>query len=206
MGSLSENLVNPYHAFTILVGTAFATAILWPESAPATLATLMRGPFLFHAVAFLIGFLGLQIGEAEHGYGTYRWLWRTLRLAGLVGFGLSLVLPFLLVHRVETGLPWPQFAAMFGFLFAYGLFWALVGYGLAAVVHWDGLRFTLKYGSLLMVAILPALAGLPLSPFPTVEGMWAGATVGWGGILLYGALDLGALGAWRWASKRSSRG
>lgn len=206
MGSLSENLVNPYHAFAILVGVAFAAAVLWPESAPAAFVALMRGPFLHHAVALFVGFLGLQIGEAEHGYGTYLWLWRARRLAGLVGFGLVLALPFLLVHRVETGLPWPRFAAMFGFLFAYGLLWALVGYGLAATVNWDGLRFVLKYAILLLIAILPSLAGLPLSPFPTVEGIWAGTKVGWGGFILYGALDLSALGAWRWASKRFSRG
>lgn len=206
MGSLSESLVSPYHAFAILAGVAFAAAVLWPQSPPAAFASLMRGPFLLHAVALLIGFLGVQIGEAERGYGTYPWQWRVLRLAGLVGFGLSLVLPFLLIHRVETGLPWSRFGVAVGFLVAYGLFWVWVGYGLAAVVHWDGLRFVLKYGTLVIIAILPALAGSPLSPFPAVEGIWAGTTAGWGGLVLYGACDLGALGVWRWASRRSSRG
>jgi len=206
MGSLSENLVNPFHGFAILVGVAFAAAVLWPESASAAFVALMRGPFVHHAVALLVGVLGLQIGEAERGYGAYLGLRRARRLAGLVGFGLALALPFLLIHRVETGLPWPRFAAIFGFLFAYGLFWAMVGYGLTVAVHSDGLRFVLKYACLLVAAILPASAGLPLSPFPAVEGMWAGVAMGWGGLVLYGALDLGALGVWRWANKRSSRG
>lgn len=203
MASLPESLVSPYHAFAILSGTAFAAAILWPESAPAALASTMRGPFLPHAVAFLIGFLGLQIGEAERGYGSYRPGWRAVRLVGRVGFGLLLVLPFLLVHRVEAGLPWGQFAAIFGFLFAYGLFWGLAGHAVAAVVHWDGLRFALKYGGLLAVVFLPTLVGLPISPVPVVDGLWVGAAGGWWGLILYAALDAGAVGAWQWASRRS---
>jgi len=206
VGRLSENLVNPYHGFAILVGAAFIAAVLWPEGGAAALAALMRGPFLYHTVALLVGFLGLQIGEAERGYGVQVGLRRGLRLAGLVGIGLALVLPFLLIHRVETGLPWPGFAAMVGFLVLYGLFWALVGYGLGAVVPWEGLRFALKYGGLLVVTLVPALGGLPVSPFPTVEGIWRGSVAGWGGLILYGGLDLGALGVWQWASKRSWRG
>ncbi|HNR24171.1 MAG TPA: hypothetical protein PKG50_01890 [Candidatus Bipolaricaulis anaerobius] len=204
MASLSEHLTNPYHAFVILVGSAFAAAILWPESAPAALGPLMRGPFLPHAVAFLIGFLALEIGEAERGYGAYRPPRRAARLGGLVGFGLVLVLPFLLVHRVEAGLPWPQFAAILGFLYAYGLAWALVGYGAAAVVHWEGLRFVLEYGGLLAVIVLPAGAGLPISPIPTIGGLWAGTGDGWWGLALYAAFDAGALGAWLWTNGRSS--
>ncbi len=206
MGRISESLITPYHAFAIFAGSAFATALLWPESLPAAFVAVMRGPFLHHTVAFFLGFLGVQIGEAEYGYGTHPWLRRALRLVALVGLGVCLVMPFLLVHRVETGLPWPQFGALCGFFLLYGLFWALVGYGLAAAVHWDGLRFAVKYGCLFLVVFPPTLAGFPLSPFSTVDGLWAGAAVGWGGLTLYGALDFGALGAWRWASRRSSRG
>ena len=204
MARLSEDLVGPYHAFAILTGASFAAAVLWPETAPAALDTLMRGPFLAHAVAFLIGFLGLQIGEAERGYGAYRVVGRAGRLTGLVAFALCLVLPFLFVHRVETGLPWTGFSAILALLLAYGLFWALVGHGLAVVVHCDGLRFVLKYGSLLAIAFVPLLAQHPVSPFPALDGLWSGTAAGWWGLALYGALDAGILGAWAWATRRSS--
>lgn len=206
MARFSHGLLGPYHAFAILSGTAFATVLLWPQSAPVALAATMRGPFLPCVVALLIGFLGLQIGEAERGYGLYRPGWRVLRLAGLVGFGLLLVLPFLLVHRVEAGLSWPRFSLVLGFVALHGLFWGLAGHAAAAVVHWDGLRFVLKYGGLLAVAFLPALRGLPVSPFSIVSGLWAGTSAGWWGLLLYGALDAGAVGAWLLTTRaRSSR-
>ncbi len=201
MARFSQDLVNPYHAFAILSGTAFAVTLLWPESAPEALSA----PFFPHAVAFLIGFLGLQVGEAEHGYGPYSPGGRVARLVGLVALGLALILPFLLIHRVEAGLPWVRFAQILGFLAVYGLFWALAGYAAAATVHWDGLRFAIKYGSLLAVAFLPVLLGLPVSPFPTVSGLWAGASTGWWGLLLYGMMDAGAVGAWLLTQTRSSR-
>ncbi|MFH1609678.1 MAG: hypothetical protein ABID40_03525 [Candidatus Bipolaricaulota bacterium] len=206
MARFSQDLLNPYHAFAILSGTAFAATLLWPESAPEALSALMRGPFFPQAVAFLVGFLGLQVGEAEHGYGPYSPGGRVARLVGLVALGLGLILPFLLIHRVEAGLPWTRFAQILGFLAVYGLFWALAGHAAAATVHWDGLRFAIKYGSLLAVAFLPVLLGLPLSPFPTVSGLWAGTITGWWGLLLYGTLDAGAVGAWLLSTQtRSSR-
>jgi len=201
---LAEGLVTPYHAFAIFSGTAFATALLWPDAAPPALAPLMRGPFLFYTVAILVGFLGLQIGEEERGFGVYSPASRFARLASLVGLGLVLVVPFLLVHRVETGLAWPRFGALVAFTFAWGVFWALVGYGLAAVVHSDGLRFALKYGGLFVAFLVPLTAGLPVSPFPAVAGLWEGTAVGLWGCVLYGALDLAALGVWTWTSRRSS--
>ncbi|GAB4304950.1 MAG: hypothetical protein Kow0097_02640 [Candidatus Bipolaricaulota bacterium] len=197
----AEGLVTPYHAFAILSGAAFAVALLWPGSAPDAFTAVVRGPFLPQAVAFLLGFLALQIGEEERGYGSYP-LWRQVgRLVGLVAFGLALVLPFLLIHRVELGLPVIPFGGILLFLCVYGVFWALAGHGVGAAVHSDGLRFALKYGTLLLVVFLPGLAGLPVSPLVAVGGLWAGARVGWWGIVLYGALDLGAVGAWLWAEK-----
>jgi hypothetical protein len=201
---LSEGLVTPYHGFAILVGSAFAAAVLWPESAPPTFGPLVRGPFLHQAMAFLIGILGLQIGEAERGFGPHRPLGRACRLAALVGFGLVLVSPFLLIHRVETALAWPRFAALVGFQFAFGLSWSLAGYALATVVHSDGLRFIVKYGCLLALVVLPALAGLPVSPIPVVGVLWAGEAAGLWGLAAYGGLSVGALGAWIWMSRRSS--
>jgi len=206
MARFSQDLLNPYHAFAILSGTAFAVTLLWPESAPEALSALMRGPFFPQAVAFLVGFLGLQIGEAEHGYGPYSPDGRVGRLVGLVATGLGLILPFLLIHRVEAGLSGARFAQIVGFLVGYGLFWALVGYATATTVHWDGLRFAIKYGGLLAVAFLPILVGLPVSPFPAIGGLWAGTTTGWWGLLLYGMMDAGAVGLWLlWTQKRSSR-
>lgn len=201
----AEGLVTPYHAFAILSGTAFVAALLWPGSAPEALTAVVRGPFLPQAVAFLLGLLALQIGEGERGYGAYSMGWRAGRLGGLVAFGLALVLPFLLVHRVEVGLPGVPFGGILLFLFAYGVFWALAGYGLGAAVHSDGLRFALRYGTFLVVVVLPGLAGLPVSPVVAVEKLWAGMAAGWWGIAIYGGLDIGVLGAWSWAERRSLR-
>jgi len=202
----SPDLLTPYHGFAVLVGVAFATTMLWPDSAPEAFAALRRGPFLPQTVAFLLGFLGLQIGGAEHGDGLPSSGRRLARLVGLVALGVGLVLPFLLIHRVEAGLPWARFVLVVGFLTAYGLFWALAGYGAANAIHSDGLRFAVKYGSMLAVAFLPLLRGLPVSPFLTVSGLWTGAIAGWWGLLLYGAADAGAVGAWLlWTHKRSSR-
>lgn len=201
MVRLSEDLVNPYQAFAILGATAFAAALLSPGAAAGTLGGFVQGPLLPHAVGVLVGILGLQIGEAERGYGPCRPLRRAARLGGLVGFGLVLVLPFLLVHRVETGLGWLRFGGLLGFWWAYGLFWALAGHGAAAVVHWDGLRFVLKYGTLVVAILLPA--GLPVSPIATVGGLWTGTGGGWWGVALYGGLDIGAIGAWAWIRRRS---
>lgn len=201
MARLPEGLLTPYHGFAILCGAALAASLLWPEGEPTvSFGGFMRGPFFLHAVAFLLGILALQVGEAERGYGSYPPGARFLRLAGHGVLGLGLVLPFLLLHRVEVALPWGLLGGAVGFLLLYGVFWAGVGYGMAAAVHWPGLRFALKYGSYL-VAVLPP--GSPLSPFPWLAALWEGR-VGWG-VLVYGALAVGALGAWAWMRKQSSK-
>ncbi len=204
MVRIAESLVTPYHAFAILSGTAFTAAILWPASPADPLGMLIRGPLLPITVGLLIGFLGLQVGEVERGYGPYSPGQRAGRLGALVGFGLALVLPFLFIHRVERGLPWIPFAGIVTFLYAYGLFWALVGLGLAAAVHSDGLRFVVKYGSYCACAFALALPGLPASPLTALGALWRGMGSGWWGLVLYGALDLGAMGAWLWAKRGSS--
>lgn len=204
MARLAEGLVTPYHGFAILSGAALAASLLWPETSPtAELGSFVRGPFFPQALAFLLGILALQVGEAEAGHGTYPPLARVGRLGAHVALGVVLALPFLLVHRVEATLPWPAFGGTLAFLLLYGLFWGLAGYGISAVVHWPGLRFVLKYGSYL-VATFPFPAPLTPSPFPGVQGLWEGT--GWGGPLVYGALDLAAVGLWVWMRKRSSAG
>lgn len=203
MARLVGELLTPYHGFAILSGVAFAASLLWPEGEPtAALGAFMRGPFFLQAVAFLLGILALQVGEAEGGYGAYPPLRRAGRLVAHGGLGLLLVLPFLLLHRVEVGLPWAALGGAVGFLLLYAAFWAVVGYGVAVAVHWPGLRFALKYGSYAAATLLP---GSPLAPFPGLAAL-GGEGVPWG-LLLYGALALGALGAWCgiWKARRSSK-
>ncbi|MCX7750399.1 MAG: hypothetical protein N2320_02385 [Candidatus Bipolaricaulota bacterium] len=201
MARLPEALLTPYHGFAILSGAALVASLLWPEAEPtAALSAFMRGPFFLHAVAFLLGILALQVGEAEVGYGAYPPLRRAARLGGQPALGLGIVLPFLLLHRAEAALPWPEWGRAVGFLLLYGLLWSVVGYGTGVVVHWPGLRFAVKYG-IYLAAVLPPAS--PLSPFPALGGLWEGLT-GWR-FVLYGAVDLGVLGAWTWTRRRSSK-
>lgn len=204
MARLADGLVTPYHGFAILSGVALVASLLWPATSPsAELGAFVRGPFFPEALAFLLGILALQVGEAELGHGTYSPLARVGRLGAHVALGVALALPFLLVHRVEAALPWPAFGAILAFLLLYGLFWGMAGYGICAVVHWAGLRFVLKYGSYL-VAAFPFPSPVTPSPFPAVEGLWGGT--GWWGLLVYGALDAVAVGLWVWMRRRSSAG
>jgi len=201
---LAEGLVTPYHGCAILSGAALALSLVWPEAAPTSeVGAFVRGPFFPGALAFLLGILALQVGEAERGHGAYPPLPRVGRLAAHVALGVALVLPFLLVHRVEAGVPWAALGGLLAFLLLYGLFWGLAGYGISAAVHWPGLRFALKYGSYLVVAFaFPTLTAL--SPFPAVGELWGQA--GWRGVLVYGALDLAVVGVWVWLDRRSSAG
>ncbi|MCR4392557.1 MAG: hypothetical protein NUV94_07355 [Candidatus Acetothermia bacterium] len=200
---IPETLVNSYHAFVILVGLTFLTALVWPEppAAGGVLEALMRGPFFLDAVAFLLGVLALHVGEAEHGFGRAAPPCRALRMGALVLLGIALILPFLIVHRVEAGGGWGQLVLVVLFLFAYGLFWSLVGHAAAGKVKFDGLRFFVKYGGLIVLTFLPVVFGLPLSPFPVLAGLWEGTLTGAVGLLLYVAVDLGALGWWLWTRR-----
>lgn len=199
MARLRAELITPYHGFAILCGVAFASSLLWPEGEPtAALGAFMRGPFFPQAVAFLLGILALQVGEVERGYGAYPPLRRVGRLAGYVGLGLALVVPFLLLHRVEAVLPWPAVGGAVGFLLPYGVFWSIVGYGVAGAVHFPGFRFALKYGSYLAGFFLPRS---PLSPAGYLFEQ--GGAAGWGA-LVYGALSLGTLAVWIWTARRFS--
>lgn len=200
----SEGLVNAFHAFAILSGIAFVTTLLWPESPRGEVLAFIRQRFFPQAVAFFLGFLALQIGEAEFGYGAVPVGRRVRRLAGLVTLGLGLVLPFLLIHRVEAGLPWPPFLAILAFLVLYGLFWSLAGHAAAAAIQSDGLRFIARYGTLLVLNFLPGEFGIPISPFFVLGALWEGTSPGLWGLALYGGADAGALGWWIWKSQRRS--
>ncbi len=198
---LNTALITSYQGFALLVGLCFVAVLVWPETAPWGLVVFIRGPFLLQATAFLLGILGLQVGEGEYGYGACSPERRVARLAGLVTLGLALALPFLVIQRVEGGLSWSRLALTLGFLLAYGLAWTLAGYAAKTVVKPDGVRFLTKYGLFLLMAFLPTLP----NPFLILDALWHGKAVGLWGLALYAGVDIFTSGAWIWTRRRCWR-
>jgi len=199
---LPAALVTPFHGFAILCGAGLLAALLWPDP-------LVSRVLFLHILVFLQGILSLQIGEAEYGYGPLSLRARLGRLLFFSFLGLALALPFLLVYRAETAASWPSFFASLAFLFAHGFGWTLVGYALAVVVRWEGLRFLAKYGGFLVVSLIPVVFGWPASGLTVLPALWERREMGWLGLALYlGLSGVGVIWWWRkpkrsWAKQSS---
>ncbi len=193
--ALPPPLVTPFHGFAILSGAALPVSLLWPEP------TVGRTLFL-QVLVFLQGILSLQIGEVERGYGGFRPHARLLRLFFFTATALALALPFLLVHRVETGSDWPAFSLSLLFLLAHGFVWTSAGYGLPAVVRSEGLRFVVKYGGLVLANVLPLFFAPFVSGLWVLPALWEGRGAA-AGLALYLGLS-GVSIPWIWRGRRGS--
>lgn len=193
--ALPPPLVTPFHGFAILSGAGLLVSLLWPEPA------LGRTLFL-QILVFLQGILSLQIGEAERGYGVFPPCARLLRPFFFTSAALALSLPFLLVHRVETGADWPAFFLSLLFLLAHGFVWTSVGYGLPGVVRSEGLRFFVKYGGLVLASVLPVFFAPCVSGLWALPALWEGRGAG-AGLALYLGLS-GVSTVWLWRRRKGS--
>jgi len=196
--ALPSSLVTPFHGFAILCGAGLLAALLWPDP-------LVRRVLFLHVLVFLQGILSLQIGEAECGYGPLPLGARLWRLLFFSFLALALPLPFLLVYRAETAASWPSFLASLAFLFAHGFGWALVGYALAAVIRWEGLRFLAKYGGFFVASLVPVVFGWPITGLIVLPALWEGRGPGVLGLALYLSLS-GVGGIWWWKKPRRFSG
>jgi hypothetical protein len=195
-------LLTSFHALTILAGLAFFISVLPLGQAPGV---WYDGPFLLYVVAFLLGVLGLQVGDAE------RSAWWTERLppgrqAGrllwLVGLGVALDFPFLTAYRAWVGANWWGWGLALLFLVAFGFLWSLVGFAAAGRIQSEGLRFFAKYGGLVVASFVPLAFALPISPFSALGSLWEGrGMAGPIGLVLYATVDLLALGWWIWRGR-----
>lgn len=191
---LPPGLLTPFHGFVILSGGALLASLLWPDP-------LVGRSLFLQALVVLQGILALQIGEAEHGYGLVAPLARFLRLLFFSSLAVLLVTPYLLVYRAETAATWAGFSSSLLFLLGHGFVWEVVGHVLPRLVRSDGLRFLVKYGGLILVAIVPVFVGLPLSGISVLPALWQGRNDGWPGLALY--LGLGGLSTlWWWRKPR----
>ncbi len=179
--TIPEPLVGPFQRFIALVGIAFLASTVSPAtvgSYPGSLEEAHGGRLLLYAVVFLVGLLGLHIGdEFALPYARRSWPREAAHLAGLGAVGLALAAPFLVAYRAWTAASWEGWALATAYI-AFVLGCATVaGAGLTVVLKLDERRLVGKYVLLGLIMLMPLLAPIPLSPLLAVADMWEGATM-----------------------------